>query len=644
MTCLLSISCSEDFEEVGVPEESELPRLTNTFKESTVSIKDIPEIGQYLTSKTNKNHFSNPSKNGSDGVLFDLENISKVMDTLNRTNYSISFILSDAPENVIFNLVVGVDSLGEKTNPIIYKYVSNEESVEDWVANDLDFGHFKGTIDIHKYTDYFASKHFAKNECPAEHDEYGDPLPCFSDTVDPGTNGTGGAGSGGGSNGSSGGCTYNMSWRKCGGTDEYSTHGSETCGGDGEGSGWVLETSCPNGTTTTNLFKTASKNDCPGCDVGPSGGVGVNLTNLGFRLKLILQIPNNDLETLRVFQKDEDFTKRILDFLEEEAYSQEAKTAVKISIDAEKANYGGWDFSQTGTFGNRTALKYIATYTPNVGERMYLLEGGLVFYQSASKRRINKKLAGSIAATEVPTNGYNYIYNYPEKKWYEYRMPPTSSPKTDLSYLIDGFWDVAKFVGRYATPLEDGIMLIDGKDWDEVEQNRAQTAGFMIFGFVPGGKVLKPVVRITSNIAKYRKVIKVGESTINLAFEVTNGVVDFGARNSTKFRKTVGLVVGESAQAHHILSRNLRNHRAIQKAAKSGNSFHIDEALNGIPIEAWRNQPNHNLYDQRLTELLNAIPSTLSEDDTYKRIKSIIENVETIIKNNPNLHLNDLNF
>ncbi|WP_425659893.1 AHH domain-containing protein [Tenacibaculum ascidiaceicola] len=96
--------------------------------------------------------------------------------------------------------------------------------------------------------------------------------------------------------------------------------------------------------------------------------------------------------------------------------------------------------------------------------------------------------------------------------------------------------------------------------------------------------------------------------------------------------------------AHHVLSRNLRTHRAIQKAAKSKTSpFHIDEFLNGISVDKWRNQPNH-LYDRRIRELLDAIPSGLSPEDTFSRLELIIKNVKEVIKNNPNTHLNDLIF
>jgi hypothetical protein len=88
----------------------------------------------------------------------------------------------------------------------------------------------------------------------------------------------------------------------------------------------------------------------------------------------------------------------------------------------------------------------------------------------------------------------------------------------------------------------------------------------------------------------------------------------------------------------------LRNHDAIQKAAKSGSAFHMNEALNGIAVASWRNQPNHNLYNNRVEALLDAIPSNLSVNETYNQVTNILNTVRNAIINNPNTHLNDLIF
>ncbi len=200
----------------------------------------------------------------------------------------------------------------------------------------------------------------------------------------------------------------------------------------------------------------------------------------------------------------------IYNFLVANLFSAEALTEAKMRCDAELANYKGWDFSITGTFPNRPSLKYKATYTPYLGEKMYLLDNGLVLYQSATKRIINKKDAGTLAATEYPTDGYNYIYSYSTKRWYEYRMPPPSpTAKADIDFLLDAFWTGVKIAGRYATPLEDAIILIDGKDFDGGEQSRAISGGFLMLEIVPGSKLLKPIGKGIDKV--WKVVIKNGD-------------------------------------------------------------------------------------------------------------------------------------
>ena len=162
----------------------------------------------------------------------------------------------------------------------------------------------------------------------------------------------------------------------------------------------------------------------------------------------------------------------------------------------------------------------------------------------------------------------------------------------------------------------------------------------------PAEKFLSQFLNWFPGSTKWVKIVKLADnSVVNWTAKVVNGVVDFGSYNSRKFRKQVGLLVGDGTQqAHHIVSRNLRNHRVIQKAARSEEAFHIDELLNDIPVETWRNQFNHFTYDNKVEKLLNDIPDSLSPEDTYNEVADIIESLKEIIKANPGKHLNELNF
>ena len=85
----------------------------------------------------------------------------------------------------------------------------------------------------------------------------------------------------------------------------------------------------------------------------------------------------------------------------------------------------------------------------------------------------------------------------------------------------------------------------------------------------------------------------------------------------------------------------------IQNAAKSKDAFHINEALNGIPVAAWRNQPNHPAYTNRVFQKLqdfdNLNPNATPEE-CYTFLTGLIDDIKNAITNNPGLHLNDIIF
>ncbi|WP_296385719.1 AHH domain-containing protein [Winogradskyella sp.] len=155
-----------------------------------------------------------------------------------------------------------------------------------------------------------------------------------------------------------------------------------------------------------------------------------------------------------------------------------------------------------------------------------------------------------------------------------------------------------------------------------------------------------PFVGIGSTATKYGlKVINVANdinTKVKLAWKVTANGIEFGSRG--QLRKILGLAVGNALQAHHIIPWAKRSSEIIQQAAKSGNAFHMNEALNGIAVAAWRNQPNHNFYNDRVQALFDALPSNLTPNEAYDAVTNIIDTIRNAIVNNPNTHLNDLVF
>lgn len=209
-------------------------------------------------------------------------------------------------------------------------------------------------------------------------------------------------------------------------------------------------------------------------------------------------------------------------------------------------------------------------------------------------------------------------------------MPPNNYPKADIDFLLDGFWRSVATTARYATPLEDYIILIDGKDFDGVEQNKAATAGFMIVGFLPGGKVLKPISRVVKNsdvaLAGWKVIIKVGDETIGLTFKMIDGFVNFGSRSKlASIIKTTSL-----EEAHHIISwTKFKNNSVVQEAAYAG--FHMNSEINGRALQKYTAltgeglHGNHPAYDDVVTHLINEFKDETTEF-TPETAKDFLEN------------------
>lgn len=121
-----------------------------------------------------------------------------------------------------------------------------------------------------------------------------------------------------------------------------------------------------------------------------------------------------------------------------------------------------------------------------------------------------------------------------------------------------------------------------------------------------------------------------------------DNVVTFG--NRAQLRKVLGMIKGDLRQAHHILPWELYENPAIQKAALSSNAFHLNEALNGIPLTTAVHSGSHANYTARIEQYLNAIPSNLPPDQVYNEVVKVINKVKVAIQNNPSTPINQLIF
>lgn len=140
-------------------------------------------------------------------------------------------------------------------------------------------------------------------------------------------------------------------------------------------------------------------------------------------------------------------------------------------------------------------------------------------------------------------------------------MPPLPyAPDADVDFLINAFWEGAKFMGRYIFPVEDAMTLVDGNDWEGVEQKRVKTAGFILVGLIPGGKLskaFKPVTKLAKGTYRSAKVIlKNGTKTVVRNFDDLVGIAQWLNRLKANARYvTAGTGPYDLVGVHHPLSK-----------------------------------------------------------------------------------------
>lgn len=199
----------------------------------------------------------------------------------------------------------------------------------------------------------------------------------------------------------------------------------------------------------------------------------------------------------------------------------------------------------------------------------------------------------------------------------------------DLVHItLDGF-GMIPVVGEVADLTNGVLYLIEG---DGINATLSFAATIPLAGWTATGAKYAFKIKAVSTIS----------TKVKLTWKVVGDIIDFGNRG--QLRKVLGLAVGNLDQAHHIMPWAWRNHDIIQKAASSGSAFHMNEALNGIAVAAWRNQPNHNIYNNLLKSKLDALPSNLTPEQAYNQLTNIVNQAKQAIINNPNTHLNDLIF
>lgn len=153
-----------------------------------------------------------------------------------------------------------------------------------------------------------------------------------------------------------------------------------------------------------------------------------------------------------------------------------------------------------------------------------------------------------------------------------------------------------------------------------------------------------PLVGWVSATTKFGfRVVTTVTGKTTLAFKIVGDVVQYGSRS--QLRKVLNLTTGNPLQAHHIIPWNKQSKSIVQRASKSENAFHMNEALNGIPLSTAVHSGSHANYDnviQTKFDLFNANNPNATPDECYDFLTDLINDVRTWIAAHPNTPINNI--
>ena len=302
-------------------------------------------------------------------------------------------------------------------------------------------------------------------------------------------------------------------------------HGDVHLGGDNCTPGYywyVTTTVCYDDEPTLADIPTPGSGDPSASDYVNYDNAGGGFSNGGSAVHPPITVPNVPrthtglnidgltLEMTEWLNNNPEIKQELLNFLEKNNWSIEAKEEVRLTIQAESIKESDWDYSRTGMFNGQQALTYVAAYDgfDTGGYTMYKLANGHTLCESTIRRKINPEDANTIGTQDDPLTNFYYVkIKHIESasdnddttikgRWYNYKMPPntnnTSCIYCGLEYLFQAaIENTLVLAGRYVVPVEDAIIVITGKDFDGVESSRAVSGTFIVLEIVGVQKVYK---------------------------------------------------------------------------------------------------------------------------------------------------------
>ena len=560
-------SCQKDHE-TSVTSKTLTPQSSTS---KTVSASEIPKVMQFLESKSNNRlEFVIDASNFELGMHRNHEEnlsittaltdqIKMVTNSYGKSNYTFKLIEEQTKEGTYFlNLVVKEYKDG------FYMYIIKYVPDAGWLQSSSlsrNFNEFTGDIYFYSDTGLYLSKIELISGVPTSTDFR---HPCDEDGTTTTTGNSSGSGttsgvdnssgsssitSGSSSTGAGGGatvispCSFEIMVINCGAPlNDHIPHSFHECDGpDGPNHNGddtytiVIMIDCQdddiNKTMNDHLRHPCDPDPCERCpndDFIENNTIGVNLDIY----EILYQNFFNGLNfEQQQFLENNGFLKlEIQTFLVGNGFSGEAEVVNWIDFVMSNTDVNVKEFTLSlhtdltetpwvpnpGFFNGISSLEYSHTRAVVINgvtlTQYYLLNGDVI---STGEYGIWQDSDFKV-----------YYFSQQKKKWFEIPNPSNYDPLT-LNFMWDGFWDGVLVGVRYFTPIEDVVILIEGVDFEGVEQSRAVAAAFILVDIIPGTQLVKAI-----------KLVKYGDEIVHGA-ELVIKYVDDAYRNQKQAIESV---------------------------------------------------------------------------------------------------------
>lgn len=613
----------QTFEEVPTAEISE--QVQGPFQVQSATKNLLNSLGKKMGKRTGFNVIESAQQRALSDFTFDLEASLLTTDTLKRRTYTVPF-LEKGDKYSTFNLVMVADSVDNILDQYVLQYEFDSvqyqkfEETKDFLVGGV-------TIKRFPFSSFFNDSNPSFLErCDGVFDANGDPVTCDQVTIDYGSTGGGGGSGGsgsvwitpggstsgdGGSTGSGSGSSGGYGGTSCSWTAVPRTvevPGGDYCQGSSYNTSYIIVITCADPYSRKNNAQEGLMT-CMDCSVSDFGSPAFTLTRDATAINNLL---GGNLLT--------DWHLQYLS--SNSSLSSELRAALMgdPSIDTDAALF-------TITAGMNGALT--GNMTQNFGSTIDDLVAADLS-NPAILNLFNSYFSARIAFLKLENpNKYKYADGSLNKMLLYY-----DACKEAKHWALDllGF---VPFLGEPANLINGILYAIEG---DGVNAALSTASAIPFLGWVTSGSKMGMKVIGSASDLNSRKVLR--------WFLDKDQIIKFG--DSNQLRGILELT-DPTKQAHHIIpwANLVQSNPVVQKAAKSGEAFHLNEALNGVPVDTWRNQPNHEIYNNRIKALLdnfNISYPNASPDDAYNFLNSLITRIRTEIMNNPEKHLNEIVF